>query len=170
MKRTLLLLLLVAMSSPATVFAMPNCGVLAESYLEFKKLAQGEGEGDAFDQGIYMGYIKGYADALTSSDQPFVEIPKEVNNGEIYAVVGKWLQANPERPVCADHMVMIESPVVADIIQGSDDIHHVQIAVVLESFLIPAVSREVATHVAKMYVKNFFLITKPSYPFKHVFA
>ena len=97
MKRTLLLLLLVAMISPATVFAMPNCGVLAEGYLEFKKLAQGEGEGDAFDQGIYMGYIKGYADALTSSDQPFVEIPKEVNNGEIYAVVGKWLQANPER-------------------------------------------------------------------------
>jgi hypothetical protein len=47
-------------------------------------------------------------------------------------------------------MVIIEGPVVADLIQGSYDIHHVQIAVVWESFLIPAVLGKAATHVAKI--------------------
>jgi hypothetical protein len=97
MKRLIVTIMLVLLTA-TPVFAVSDDGfALAKNWHEYKKFY------DGFDTrttiikidkvGEYMGFVKGVVDAL---DGRAFAIPNNVMRGDVYAIVGKYLDDHPK--------------------------------------------------------------------------
>ena len=67
---------------------------LIQTWEEYKRVDEGRaGEGDPGLGYLYMGYVTGVYDAIGYLLEP----PSSVNIGQVCSVVGKYLDAHPER-------------------------------------------------------------------------
>ena len=91
MKIILPIVLLISLVAPAK--ASVSCGVLAEYYLEYAK-AENDSTKDGLGARYFFGYVSGF---LAGDNNRWFDIPPEVNDGKLAHLVGKWLQAHPEK-------------------------------------------------------------------------
>ena len=91
MKFILPIVLLISLAAPAK--ASVSCGVLAEYYLEYAK-AENDSTKDELGARYFFGYVSGF---LAGDNNRWFDIPPEVNDGKLAHLVGKWLQAHPEK-------------------------------------------------------------------------
>jgi hypothetical protein len=91
MKLLLPIILLFSLVSPAK--ALMTCGWLADYYLEYAKP-----KGDPTRLWSKDAYFGGYVFGFTSGDDGrYFDIPLGVKAGQLAHVVGKYIQAHPEK-------------------------------------------------------------------------
>ena len=95
MKALLPIILLLSLVAPAKANKVGSCGELAEFYLEFAKSKSIDDPASSwYKSGVFYGFVNGYR--LGDNWRNFY-VPGEVTHGQLGHVVGKYLQAHPEK-------------------------------------------------------------------------
>jgi hypothetical protein len=95
MKALLPIILLLSLVSPAKAL---NCGDLAKYYLD---VASHNGNTttlvSAYNIGYFLAFVSGYIAGDSGDRYSHFDIPPQVKGGQLAHVVGKYLQAHPEK-------------------------------------------------------------------------
>ena len=91
MKLLLPMVLLLSLVAPAK--ADGSCEMLADFYLEYVKPYSDQTK-SGFGGGYFVGYVLGFS---AGDDDRFIDIPSDVHFEKQVHVVGKWIQAHPEK-------------------------------------------------------------------------
>ena len=92
MKLLLTIILLLSLVAPAK--AEMNCGTLAEFNTFYKDALNNSDASEGLMAGYFQGYTAGWA---SGDDGRYFKIPSGVDDAQIAHVIGKWLQAHPEK-------------------------------------------------------------------------
>ena len=82
--------------APGKANEIVSCGKIAEMYLEYVKPYNDPTKSLIFSA-FFIGYVSGYIYGDSGDKYSHFNIPDGVDNGQLAHVVGKYLQAHPEK-------------------------------------------------------------------------
>ncbi len=88
-----------ALIGPAAYASSPSGNRLFGECEAWERVSQGKGttEQDVLRGGVCIGFVLGVTTSLASAEKPLVCIPANVEDGQLYAMVLKFLRDNPEK-------------------------------------------------------------------------